>query len=111
MSTTGITATLPASDGPLGRVEESDLVAAQAVEIATMRRVAVDICSERDRAKAIVEKLEHELASTVLAKQELEGLLREISGAYHDNRAGGRPGAADRLEDAICRIDTALANR
>lgn len=42
---------------------------------------------------------------------ELKGLLREIRDSYHDNRAGGWPGAGDVFADAICRIDAALSNR
>lgn len=85
-----------------------DQLAAQAAEIERVRE-------ERST-------LEHELTATALAHcqradkadarvAELKVLLREIRDSYHDNRAGGWPGAGDVFADAICRIDAALSKR
>lgn len=59
----------------------------------------------------IVRKLKGERNAAQARVAELKGLLREIRDSYHDNRAGGWPGAGDVFADAICRIDAALSKR
>lgn len=114
----------------LRQLEQID---AQAAEIKALRaamlsalsatRAKVDgdistewLCLGADEIRLCVRRMDQERAGqTARADRaearvaELKGLLREIRDSYHDNRAGGWPGAGDVFADAICRIDAALS--
>lgn len=82
-----------------------DQLDAQATEIERLNKGFHESCIAREEAaNARAKKAEARVA-------ELKGLLREIRDSYHDNRAGGWPGAGDVFADAICRIDAALSKR